>query len=123
MAKRREADGDDFYGINVVVLQGELTSEPLLRELPTGDEVTNLEVSTPMEDGRHSVPVVVHSNRVDVEAGDRVVVVGLVRRRFFRAGAGVQSRTEVVATSVVKATQAARVRRAVGHAVEELSTL
>jgi single-strand DNA-binding protein len=42
--------------------------------------------------------------------------VGRVRRRFFRAGGTTQSRTEVVADSVVPARQAKRARAAVEKA-------
>jgi single-stranded DNA-binding protein len=38
-----------------------------------------------------------------VAAGDRVAVVGRVRRRFFRAGGATRSATEVLATSVTRA--------------------
>ena len=51
------------------------------------------------------------------EVGAEVVVTGHVRRRFFRAGGGTQSRTEVVADAVVPARSRARVRRAIDDAV------
>jgi single-strand DNA-binding protein len=47
-------------------------------------------------------------------------VVGRVRRRFFRAGGTTQSRTEVVADTVVPATQAKRVEAALRRAREAL---
>jgi single-strand DNA-binding protein len=45
-----------------------------------------------------------------------VVVVGSVRRRFFRVGGATQSRTEVVADRVVAARRAREVRRMLGAA-------
>jgi len=45
----------------------------------------------------------------ELEAGTEVVVVGSVRRRFFRTGGATASRTEVVATQVVPARQRKRV--------------
>jgi single-strand DNA-binding protein len=51
------------------------------------------------------VPVVVEAATVDCAAGDEVVVVGTVRRRFFRAGGATQSRTEVLADKVVRASR------------------
>jgi len=47
-------------------------------------------------------------------------VVGRVRRRFFRAGGGTQSRTEVVADVVVAARQARRARSALEAAQSRL---
>ena len=87
---------------NVVVLQGRVSSEPRLRELPSGSAIVNLEVTTVVDDASISVPVVVESASVDCGAGDDVVVVGVVRRRFFRAGGATQSRTEVLAEKVVR---------------------
>jgi single-strand DNA-binding protein len=54
-------------------------------------------------------------------AGDEVVVIGRVRKRFFRVGGATQSRTEVVATRVVPARRRAQVAKALGHAIEVLS--
>jgi|SRR5215210_631781 single-strand DNA-binding protein len=87
---------------NVVLLQGRVSSEPRLRELPSGSAIVNLEVTTVVDDASISVPVVVESASVDCGAGDDVVVVGVVRRRFFRAGGATQSRTEVLAEKVVR---------------------
>lgn len=98
---------------NLAVLHGVITSDPRVRELPSGSSVTQLELTTRSGALTASVPVVVHEPSVDVVAGDEVVVVGTVQRRFFRAGGATQSRTEVVATRVV----AARRRRAVASAV------
>ena len=50
-----------------------------------------------------------------------VVVVGRVRRRFFRSGGATQSRTEVVAERVARPRQAKRVRRPSTQAVEAIA--
>jgi single-strand DNA-binding protein len=55
-------------------------------------------------------------------AGDDVVVVGRVRRRFFRAGGATASRTEVVADRVVPARAKARVRSALAAALDPLES-
>jgi single-strand DNA-binding protein len=47
-------------------------------------------------------------------------VTGHVRRRFFRAGGGTQSRTEVVADAVVPVRSKARARRAIDEAVAKV---
>jgi single-strand DNA-binding protein len=54
---------------------------------------------------------------VELEVGEDVVVTGVVRRRYFRAGGGTQSRTEVVADAVIPARQVTRARRAVERAM------
>ena len=53
-------------------------------------------------------------------AGDEVVVIGAVRRRFFRAGGATQSRTEVLATSVVKSSQRRTVAKVLAEAVGQI---
>ena len=90
---------------NVVLLQGRVTSEPRVRELPSGSSVVNLEITTSLDDVSVSVPVVVDGDVVECAAGDQVIVVGSVRRRFFRAGGITQSRTEVHAERVVRASR------------------
>jgi single-strand DNA-binding protein len=90
---------------NVVLLRGRVSSEPRLRELPSGSAIVNLEVTTTVDEVSVSVPVVVEAATVDCAAGDEVVVVGTVRRRFFRAGGATQSRTEVLADKVVRASR------------------
>ena len=99
--------------LNVVVVRGTLSSDPVRRELPSGDVVHNYEVTV-----RHpssaadSVPVARFTNgRVPkLEQGDVVVVTGRVRRRFFRAGGSTASRTEIVADSIVGAGSTKAVR-------------
>jgi single-strand DNA-binding protein len=90
---------------NVVLLQGRVSSVPRLRELPSGAAIVNLEITTQVDDAALSVPVVYEGASVDCSAGDDVVVVGHVRRRFFRAGGVTQSRTEVLAERVVRASR------------------
>ena len=104
---------------NVVLLRGRVSSEPRLRELPSGSAIVNLEVTTLVDEVSVSVPVVVEAATVDSAAGDEVVVVGTVRRRFFRAGGVTQSRTEVLADKVVRASRA----RAAQKLIEGIVTL
>lgn len=49
-------------------------------------------------------------------ANTAVVIIGRVRRRFFRAGGQTQSRTEVVARRVIRRTSVTMVRRALRDA-------
>ena len=105
---------------NLVLLRGRISSEPRVRELPSGSTVTQLEVTTRSDGLTASVPVALNDRTVDVHAGDEVVVAGHVRRRFFRVGGVTQSRTEVVAADVVPARRSrsvAKVMRRVGESI------
>jgi single-strand DNA-binding protein len=109
--------------MNVVVVSGALSRAPKRQVLPSGDGLVGYEVTTrPAEGPAESVNVVWFDppDAADAhDAGDEVVVVGRVRRRFFRAGGATVSRTEVVAHRVLPARQRRRVERAL-HEVAEL---
>jgi single-strand DNA-binding protein len=111
--------------MNITVLRGALSRPPERRELPSGDEVVNYEVTVAATDGHpaESVPVVWPGAPAGAEDHDpetELVVVGRTRRRFFQAGGSTQSRTEVVATHVVPARQAKRASRLVVDACQRL---
>lgn len=107
--------------MNLVILRGTLSSEPVHRTLESGSLLVQLQVSTPTDTGTASVPVAWFDPTVgvDLDAGEEVVVVGSVMRRFFRAGGLTQSRTEVQARTVVRA----RNRRSVARALAVLDTV
>jgi single-stranded DNA-binding protein len=109
-------------GFNTVVLVGHLSSAPQRRTLASGSELWSFEVTTPTEEGSWSVPVAWFDPAVEpaFSAGDAVVVLGSVKRRFFRGVAGTQSRTEVVAADIVPATARQRVRRLLQREAENL---
>jgi single-strand DNA-binding protein len=107
---------------NVVLLQGRVSSEPRPRELPSGSTIVNLEVTTQVGESSVSVPVVLERPSVECVAGDDVVVVGHVRRRFFRAGGSTQSRTEVLAHKVVRASRTRAVQTLIERVVVLLDT-
>ena len=94
---------------NVTVVVGTVHSEPLERALPGGGMVVQFDITTRIHtDGRQlkvSVPVAWNDPTPAqlgvVAPGEVVVVVGTVRRRFFRVGGVTQSRTEVVAEAVI----------------------
>src|SRR3954471_21965809 len=102
---------------NVVLLRGRVSSEPRVRELPSGSAIVNLEVTTTVDEGAVAAPVAVEAATLECAAGDDVVVVGTVRRRFFRAGGVTQSRTEVLADKVVRATRARAAQKLVESVV------
>ena len=110
--------------MNVAVLAGTLSRDPAVRELPSGDRLVSYEVTVrPPDGGRaETVPGAWPDPPVSAlrfAAGAQGVVVGRVRRRFFKAGGGTGSRTEVVASSVVKAATV-RADRSIERAAEAL---
>jgi single-strand DNA-binding protein len=110
--------------MNLAVALGRLSRPPQQRELPSGDRLVSFEVTVRQEPGpAETVPVVwpdAPARAVDLDVGDEVVVVGRVRRRFFRAGGATQSRTEVVAEAVVPVGQRKRVSALLAGAHHQL---
>jgi single-strand DNA-binding protein len=106
--------------MNVVVLIGRLARPAEIRELPSGDRLVAYEVTVERPGERaETVPVVwvgAPASAVDHDVDERMVVVGRVRRRFFRAGGSTQSRTEVVAEAVINARHGKRVATALERA-------
>ncbi len=111
----------DTDGVNVVILVGEVTSPPVQRTLQTGEVVSSFDMATHVEEGRISVPIASAGECDTTHVGDNVCVVGIVRRRFFRSGAGVTSRTEVLADQVISMRRRANVRKTVSRILENLS--
>ncbi|MBI2169341.1 MAG: single-stranded DNA-binding protein [Actinobacteria bacterium] len=98
--------------MNLAVLAGELSSAPEIRLLTSGSRLAQLQVRVPTGPPKPtgkltSVPVTLWDPPGSIEslaAGDVVVVVGTVVRRFFRTGRGqTASRVEVVADTVARA--------------------
>jgi len=109
--------------MNVVVLRGTLSSEPVELTLPSGTNIMNWDVTTETSEGKRSVPVQWDepTKRVrDYGKGDDVVVLGAIRRRFFRSGGTTSARTEVLASSVAKPTQSAAVSRLLTQARDHM---
>ena len=112
--------------LNVVAIRGRLSRPPEERILPTsGDRIVGLDLTVRREGAERaeSVPVVIADPPASVttlDAGAEVVVVGHVARRFFRAGGLTQSRTEVVARTVVPVRSAKKVEAALAAAAEEI---
>lgn len=106
--------------MNVCVLIGEVITDPVSTELSDGQEVTNCDVATYTDDGRTVVPVVLINASTIPVVGDRICAVGFVRKRFFRTGPSVQSRTEVVVQKSVKVRQKAQVQRLLEKTADDL---
>ena len=110
--------------MNIVVLQGTLSSEPVERTLKSGTKIVNWEVTTVTPKGKKSVPVQWDepSRRVlALDVGDEVVVMGSIRRRFFQTGGMTASRTEVLATAMAKPTQKVALAKLLASAHEQLA--
>ncbi len=105
---------------NMVALVGRLARPAEARELPSGDRLVAYEVTVARPGARaEGVPVVwlgAPASAADHDVDEQVVVVGRVRRRFFRAGGATQSRTEVVADAVVNVRHTKRVATALERA-------
>lgn len=110
---------------NVVVLIGRLARTPEHHQLPSGKLLVAYEVYADQENERPAtIPVVwvgAPPHADDCGAGEQVIVVGRVRRRFFlRAGAIPQSRTEVEADVVISTHHRERADAAL-HALAQAS--
>lgn len=111
--------------MNVVAVAGTLARPAEERVLSSGSRVVSYEVSVPGPDGKAElVPVAWYdapSSGSGLDVGTKVVAVGRVRQRFFRTTAGaVTSRTEVVASSVVRAGRTKAVRDALAKAITDV---
>jgi hypothetical protein len=104
---------------NLAVLRGFVTRPPVERRLPAGTRVLQFDVSIEGHPALTS-PVALHHEVATIDEGDHVIIVGQVVRRFFRSGGSTASRTEVVATEVIKATKRPSTDRAMWRAIERL---
>ena len=113
----------DPRDLDVAVVTGTLSSDPTVVELASGSRLHRYEVTSRHPAGTDTVPVVWFdpARPPALQAGDGVVVVGRVRRRFFRAGGATRSATEVVATSVGRTRATKRARQALETALVALS--
>ena len=110
--------------INLVVLEGVLARPAQDLELPSGSRLLSLEVTVRRDEGAaEPVPVAWFDPpawATALDGGAGVVVLGRVRRRFFRAGGVTQSRTEVVASKVVRASATSKVTALLAEASSAL---
>jgi hypothetical protein len=116
--------------VNLSVLVGSCSGAPDVRHLDSGRRVASLAVRAPTAERERatSVPVAVWDPPAWVEtleAGDEVVVVGCVRRRFYRTADGsTGARVQVEAEALARAgdrRRLASLRRRVDAALSLLS--
>jgi len=112
-------------GSNLVVLRGFIRRNPEFRVLASGDELMSLDLTVRSgEAPAESVPVVwpnPAAAAVKFIEGDDVVVVGRIRRRFFRTGGSTATRTEVHADKILSARSGVRIRSVLEPRVEDLN--
>jgi single-strand DNA-binding protein len=98
---------------NEVVLVGRITSPATERVLPSGDTITCWRVTVDRDgEGRDVVDCTAWLARLQRSSlawqkGDVVEITGAIRRRFWRAGAGLGSATEVEVHAAKRLTSAA----------------
>lgn len=108
--------------MNLTILQGVIRNEPDQRELAGGERAVSLDLAVAGPDGTvEPVPVVIYGNASIPPAGTEVVVIGRVRKRFYRTGAATQSRTEVVASKLVATRKSLQAAKAIRTAADELA--
>jgi hypothetical protein len=117
-------------GVNLAVLRGPCSGPAELRLLESGTRLATLAVRCPAgaaaDERATSVPVTVWDPPAWVEAleaGDEIVVVGRVRRRFYQRPGGVGSRVDVEAELVGRARDRRRIDAALRKADEALEAL
>ena len=111
---------------NIAILIGRLARPAEERILPSGDRVATLEVTVEATNGRRSETVPVSwfnpsTDIVELAAGTELVVVGSVRRRFFRSGGSTQSRTDLTAVHVLALNRRTAVRRLINAVATEVA--
>lgn len=109
--------------LDIAIVTGTLSSDPTTTELASGSVLVRYEVTSRQSEGTDTVPVAWFdpSRPPALSAGDGVVVVGRVRRRFFRAGGATRSATEIVASSVARRSSTKRAVAALEKAMTRLS--
>jgi hypothetical protein len=117
-------------GLNLAVLCGPCSGPAEVRVLESGSRLATLAVRCPTGPGADehatSVPVTVWDPPAWIEtlaAGDPVVVVGRMRRRFYQRPGGVGSRVDVEAELVGRARDRRRIDAALRKADEALEAL
>src|SRR3954466_15286789 len=117
-------------GVNLAVLCGPCSGPAEIRVLESGTRLASLAVRCPTgaaaDERATSVPVTVWDPPAWVEtlaAGDVIVVVGRMRRRFYQRPGGVGSRVDVEAELVGLARDRRRIDAALRKALAALEAL
>ena len=123
-ALARTVDSSVARGTNLVIVRAVINRVPESRVLASGDEVLAFDMTIRAEGGpAESVPVIWTNPPAvahNFAEGDDVVVLGAIRRRFFRSGGTTASRTELNASRIVPAGARAKVRSVLESALGSL---
>jgi single-strand DNA-binding protein len=126
----RTSQPAEAHGINLAVLRGPCSGPAEVRVLESGARLATLAVRCPAgpstDERATSVPITVWDPPAWVEtleAGDEVVIVGRMRRRFYQRPGGVGSRVDVEADLVGRARDRRRIDAALRKAQEALEAL
>lgn len=110
--------------MNVVVVKGRLSKPAVEKVLESRTRLVTLELTVPRPGERaDSVPVAwmgAPASAAKLDTGEEVLVIGRVRRRFYRGDRGTQSRTEVLADRVIVTRQAKKTAQALAEAALSL---
>jgi hypothetical protein len=116
--------------VNLGVLCGPCSAPPELRVLESGTRLATLAIRCPAgsstDERVTSVPVTVWDPPAwleTIEAGDVLVVVGRLRRRFYQRPGGVGSRVDVEAELIGRARDRRRIDAALRKALAALEAL
>jgi single-stranded DNA-binding protein len=113
--------------VNLSVLCGPCSNAPELRVLESGTRLATLAIRCTNDGERAtSVPVTVWNPPAwveDLEAGEVVVVVGRLRRRFYQCPGGVGSRVDVESEMIGRARDRRRIEAALRRATTALEAL
>ena len=121
-SKKNEQSGAPatFTHVNTVLIIGEAARDAALNESPDGRVFTSFDVVCRV-DGERTVVPVTWEGETAVTAGQLVAVVGRVNKRFFSAGGGLASRTDVRAEKVTIVRRRDQLNRVVDAVVAGLS--
>jgi single-strand DNA-binding protein len=118
------------HHVNLGALCGPCSTVPELRVLESGTRLASLAVRCPAgahaEDRATSVPITVWDPPAwldTLEAGEEIVVVGRLRRRFYQRPGGVGSRVDVEAEYIARARDRRRIDTALRRALAALEAL
>jgi len=112
--------------INMAIVRGVCSSPPEVRVLPSEQRLAQLQITTRVDGRAMSVPVSVIDPPAwldQLDAGDELVVLGAVRRRFFRAAGSTASRVEIEAEVVCRARDRRRSQRLRNRIAELLEAI
>lgn len=128
MAPTTPESVDDPPTVNLAVLRGVASAPPEVRTLDSGLRIATISVRVhALDPGSTSVPVAVREPAAwveDLDEGDPVIVVGAIRRRFFRAATGATgARVEVEARVIGRGNDRRRLDTARRRAQTELDAL